>query len=79
MKEFPEGKYLGSIKIGPKGQIVIPKEVREMFSLSQGDTLVLMADKTSGIALQPFDFLQSFWSEVNKMNIPQGNKENNDK
>ena len=36
---FPEGKFMATIKLGPKGQIVIPKEVRDMFSLKEGDTL----------------------------------------
>lgn len=75
MDKFPEGKYLGSVKIGPKGQIVIPKEVREMFGLEQGATLVLMADKSSGIALQPFAFLQTFWTEVNKISTGENKKE----
>ena len=54
MENFPEGKFLATVKIGPKGQIVIPKEVRDMFSLEPGDSMVLMADKGQGIALQPF-------------------------
>ena len=29
MENFPEGKFLTTVKIGPKGQIVIPKEVRD--------------------------------------------------
>jgi bifunctional DNA-binding transcriptional regulator/antitoxin component of YhaV-PrlF toxin-antitoxin module len=32
-KTHKEGKYMGSVKVGPKGQIVIPKEVRDMFVL----------------------------------------------
>ncbi len=44
--------YMTTVKIGPKGQIVIPKEAREMFGLAPGDTMVLMADKKRGIALQ---------------------------
>ncbi len=32
MENFPEGKFLTTVKIGSKGQIVIPKEVRDMFS-----------------------------------------------
>ena len=37
---MPEGKYLASVKLGPKGQIVVPKEVREMFGVRPGDTLL---------------------------------------
>ena len=65
MENFPEGKFLATVKIGPKGQIVIPKEVRDMFSLGPGDQLILMADKGQGIALQPFSYAESFWNAVN--------------
>ena len=37
--------YMTSVRLGPKGQIVIPKEVREMFGLDVGDQLVLLADR----------------------------------
>ena len=48
---MPEGKYLASVKLGPKGQIVVPKEVREMFGVRPGDTLLLLADTKRGIAV----------------------------
>ncbi len=49
--------YIGSVKVGPKGQIVIPKEVREMFGIEPGDALVLLAHPKRGIALErPFLF-----------------------
>ena len=67
MENFPEGKYLVTVKIGPKGQIVIPKEVREMFALNAGDALLLMADKNQGIALQPFSYAESFWNAVKQV------------
>ena len=63
-ESFPEGKFLATVKIGPKGQIVIPKEVREMFGLAPGDALLLMADRGQGIALQPFSYAETFWNAV---------------
>lgn len=42
---------MATVKIGPKGQIVIPKEARDMFGFQAGDSLLLLADKTQGIAL----------------------------
>ena len=47
-----EGKYMGSVKVGSKGQIVIPKEVRDMFGITAGDTLILLADAQKGIAIE---------------------------
>ena len=44
--------FMATVKLGPKGQLVIPKEVREMFGLEPGDSLLLMADPRRGIALQ---------------------------
>lgn len=49
-----DGKYMNSVKVGPKGQIVIPKEVREMFQIKPGDTLVILADSERGIALERY-------------------------
>ena len=50
---FPAGKYMTTVKVGPKGQIVIPAEVREMFGIEPGDQLLLLADTEQGIALPP--------------------------
>lgn len=68
MNEFPEGKFMATVKIGPKGQIVIPKEVRDMFGFHAGDTLLLMADKTQGVALQPFSYAETFFRAVRNLN-----------
>ena len=46
-----EKQIFGVVKIGDKGQIVIPKEAREMFGLKPGDSLLVLGDKTKGIAL----------------------------
>ena len=50
---FPAGKYMTTVKVGPKGQIVIPAEVREMFGIEPGDQLLLLADTEQGSALPP--------------------------
>ena len=61
---MPEGKYLASVKLGPKGQIVVPKEVREMFGIRPGDTLLLLADVNRGIALQTFETADPVFRDV---------------
>ena len=48
----PVGKHLwGTITIGSKGQIVIPKKARDTFNLKEGDRLVVLGDENEGIAL----------------------------
>lgn len=46
-------KYIfGVCKVGERGQIVIPKEAREIFSIKAGDSLILMGDvKKGGLAM----------------------------
>ena len=56
-KKGPEGKFMATVKVGPKGQIVIPKEVREMFGIESGASLVLLADVQRGIALNRMSVL----------------------
>ena len=44
-------KFVGISKVGEKGQIVIPKEAREMFSINPGDSMVVLCDKKRGMAI----------------------------
>ncbi len=46
-----KNKYIGISKVGEKGQIVIPKEARDMFDIKSGDSLIVLCDKKKGIAL----------------------------
>ena len=50
-------KFMSTVKVGPKGQIVIPKEVRDMFGIEPGNSLVILADAKRGIALERQSFL----------------------
>ena len=48
----PRGKHLfGNVKVGERGQIVVPKEAREVFDIKPGDKLVVLGDEGQGIAL----------------------------
>ena len=47
----------GTVKVGEKGQIVIPKGVRELFDIRPGDTLLVLADKKQGIVITKDDML----------------------
>lgn len=49
----PRGKYAWTVTVGEKGQIVIPKQARELFDISPGDTLILLGDEQLGIAIPP--------------------------
>lgn len=51
--QAPEGKYAWTVTVGEKGQIVIPKQAREVFSIQPGDTLILLGDENRGIAIPP--------------------------
>jgi AbrB family looped-hinge helix DNA binding protein len=46
-----EGKSMSVVKVGEKGQIVIPKDMRDMFNINPGDTVLVLADKKTGIAI----------------------------
>ncbi len=46
------GKYMfGTAKVGERGQIVIPKEARDLFGIKPGDTLLVLGDTKQGLAL----------------------------
>lgn len=49
----PEGKHAWTATVGEKGQIVIPKQARDLFGIKPGDTLLLLGDEARGIAIPP--------------------------
>lgn len=55
MEDNNNNRFIVSVKVGPKGQITIPKEAREMFDIKEGDTIMVMGDKKRGLALLKAD------------------------
>ena len=57
----PRGKHLfGNVKVGERGQIVIPKEARDLFGIQPGDKLVVLGEEGQGLALcKEADFMAS--------------------
>jgi len=54
-----DGRYIfGVVKVGDKGQIVIPKDARKIYNVQPGDTLMLLGDQ-KGMALLKTDIFQS--------------------
>lgn len=60
----PKGKYAWAVTVGEKGQIVIPKQARELFNIKPGDTLVLLGDENRGIAIPPKSMFADFAAAV---------------
>lgn len=56
----PKGKYAWTATVGEKGQIVIPKQARDIFDIKPGDTLVLLGDEKKGIAIPPKSAFSQF-------------------
>ena len=54
----------GSVKVGERGQIVIPKEAREIFDIKQGDILLVLGDVERGIALVKAATLKEFARQI---------------
>ena len=62
-----KNKFLWTTKVTSKGQIVIPKEARDVFDIKEGDTLLLLGDKDKGIAIAKYDDYLKFAEEIYKM------------
>ena len=56
---MPKGKHIfGTVKVGERGQIVIPKEAREIFDIHPGDILLVLGDEEQGIAVVKADVMK---------------------
>lgn len=57
-------KFIWTAKVGDKGQIVIPKEAREIFNIKSGDNLILFGDIKRGIAISKYENYIEFMEEI---------------
>lgn len=61
-------KFIGIAKVGEKGQIVIPKEARDMFNIKPGDSVVILCDKKKGMAVLKTDVIEDSFDNI----MPKG-------
>ena len=62
--DLPSGKYAWMVKIGEKGQFVIPKEAREMFDLQPGSSILVLGDEQKGLAILPKQLQSEFITRI---------------
>ncbi len=73
--ETPKGKHIfGMVKVGEKGQIVIPKKARDIFNIKPGDSLLLVGDEEQGIAIIRNEIVEKFFHGL--MNNENGGEKN---
>ncbi len=65
------GKYAGTVQVGVKGQIVIPKKARDLLGIKPGDTLLLLADTEKGIAIVRPDLFEQFQELLTRTGPPK--------
>ena len=59
-------RVFGTAKVGDRGQIVIPKEAREMFGIKPGDTLLILGDEDAGLIVSRPEVLTDLASQIIK-------------
>ncbi|MDD5658763.1 MAG: AbrB/MazE/SpoVT family DNA-binding domain-containing protein [Actinomycetota bacterium] len=61
-----EQPIFSTVKVGERGQIVIPKETRDLFNIKPGDSLLILANKKNGIIILKADKIKELAKEILK-------------
>ena len=59
-----DDRFMTTVRLGPRGQLVIPKEARALYNVKPGDSLLLLADREGGISLQRMDRCRELFTSV---------------
>ena len=57
-------RVFGTAKVGDRGQIVIPKEARELFNIQPGDTLLILGEEDTGLIVSRPEDLSTIASKI---------------
>ena len=57
-------RVFGTAKVGDRGQIVIPKEARELFNIRPGDTLLILGEKNKGLIVSRPELLRDLADQI---------------
>lgn len=60
----PKGKFAWTATVGTKGQIVIPKEARDVFDIHPGDHLLILADVKQGLAIPRKETFEEYMKKI---------------
>lgn len=70
----PKGKYAWTATVGEKGQIVIPKQARDLFGIQPGDTLLILGDENQGLAIPNQTAVSDLFEAIFKENKDEKRK-----
>ena len=57
-------RVFGTAKVGDRGQIVIPKEARELFNIRPGDTLLILGEEDTGLIVSRPEVLSNLANQI---------------
>jgi AbrB family looped-hinge helix DNA binding protein len=66
MTEYKGDVFFGTVKVGERGQIVIPKKAREKFDIKPGDSLIVFGDNNKVIKIMKEELMRDFAIKILK-------------